>query len=135
MAAIAVNQAPTNSTQALFQTWAGGISAAIEQAGLAKTQLRGFGVTPRISMATNGAAGSPAFTVPVNVQTGDFMLVTVAVPSGTTVTPPGTWTQQRTDVAAGGTGPVRQYVFYRVATSADTFVGTSGSRDSKRIRS
>lgn len=109
--------------------WGAGLSAAIQAAGLAKSQLEGFNIFSRISktwaQATSGAA-SPSFVIPVNVKTNDFMLVQVTTVSGTTITTPSGWTIIRTDVASGGTGPVTQSLYFRYAAGTAGQLSTDG---------
>lgn len=110
-----------------FQEWGAGVSAAIQAAGLAKTQLDGFGIYARISkswLCTAAASLSPSFTIPINVKTNDLMLVTVTTVSGITITTPVGWTLVRSDTASGGTGPVTQSIYTRYAA------GTTGQLSS-----
>ena len=108
-----------------FEAWAQGVSSLVQQCGVSKTQLPGFGIYNRVSMRwqaiTGGGSGSPSFTIPTNIVTGDVMIVSVAIPSGTTVTTPSGWNAIRNDTAAGGTGPVSCYLYWRAAA------GTGGS--------
>lgn len=125
--AIACSLAPDNTTADTFQKWASGLSAAIQTTGITKTTLQGFGTNCVIARALNGAAAtSPAWVVPMHVAVSDIMCVSVVVATGSTVATPAGWAQTRFDTAAGGTGPVIQYIYTRTATSADTYAGASG---------
>jgi hypothetical protein len=112
-----------------MDAWAQGISALIQQCGVTKTQLTGFGIFPRVTMRwqqTSVGGGSPAFSIPTNMVTGDFMLVAIAVPSGTTITTPTGWTFLRNDTATGGTGPVESFLYWRIAAGTAGAFSTDG---------
>ena len=106
--------------------WGVGLSGLIQQSGVSKTQLEGFGnIFSRVTkswMQPQAAAipASPNFLIPMQVKTNDYMLVQVTTVVGTTITTPSGWTLVRSDSATGSTGPVTQSLYSRFAA------GTAG---------
>ncbi|MFT3928994.1 MAG: hypothetical protein QM709_01750 [Spongiibacteraceae bacterium] len=71
----------------------------------------------------SGSSTVSSFTLnrPSSVNVGDLLFVQITVSSSVTVnTVPSGWTQLDDDSSTGGGNTLRQFIYYRVATSSDT---------------
>jgi hypothetical protein len=119
------NQSSLNNGRVALANMSKQVSAALQSLGVTKTTLYGTGwINSKFSDWYFGTTQtSVTFTVPLHAKTNDYMLVTIAIASGTTVATPSGWSLLYTDTAAGGTGPIVQYVFSRFCGVADVGTG------------